>query len=540
MLRCSDAIVKLLEDAGVKYVFGHPGEHVLSLYDSLRTSTIKHVLVRHEQGAAHAADGYARASNKLSVCISTGGPGALNLVMGVATAYKDSIPLIVITGDIARDQQGADVFQEIDLNDVFKPVTRYSSNPSTAKEAILTFKKNILLCKKEPMGPIHININKDVLEEKIEEDLVLKKVEYSPLRDYAQIEEAINLLESANKPLVVAGAGILWGKADVKFREFIEKQEVPFATTYHARGVISEDHPLCLGMIGMRGTPTANYAGENCDIILSLGCKLSERTIAGFGTAPIIQVNINKKTLKGDLNLLMDVREFLEKINSVKICPSKDWIITLRKHSRKFPPPYDKPPNCRDPLKPHEVIGEIFSLAPDSIIVNDAGSHTTWVTLYRKVLESNSLIFSGAFGPMGYGIPASIGVSFARPGKKVILIIGDGGFQMTLQELGTIMEEELPIVICILNNRSLGIIRQWQELKYKKSYGVHLKNPDFVKLAKSYNINARRIERAEEIKDIILEALKIDKPFLIEIKVEEEDIPLPKVSMIDEYSLNDP
>ncbi|MBC7119666.1 MAG: thiamine pyrophosphate-binding protein [Methanobacteriaceae archaeon] len=378
------------------------------------------------------------------------------------------------------------------------------------------------------MGPIHININKDIFQEEIGEDILLEGVEYSPMRDYTNMGEAISLLESSKRPLIVAGAGVLWGRAADDLRELIETHSIPVATTYPARGVIGEDHPLCLGMIGTRGTPAANYAGRNCDLIIALGCRISERTMAGFGDSPIVHVNIDKKTLKGDVNLQMDVKEFIRRIK-FRLAPPTTWVRELEEYSMVNPPAYDRPPLLEDyPLKPSQVIPRIFELAPDAIIVNDAGSHTTWVTLYRRVLESRSLIYSGAFGPMGYGLPASIGVSLARPDKKIILITGDGGFQMTMQELGTIMERKLPIIIFVLNNSSLGIVRQWQEMEYGESYQVRLKNPDFVKLASSYNIKAVRIEEPEKLNSILPGILRMNEPVLVEIRVEEEDIPLPR------------
>ncbi|MDD3454339.1 MAG: thiamine pyrophosphate-binding protein [Methanobacteriales archaeon] len=368
-MKCSDAIVKLLEDAGIKYVFGHPGEHVLPLYDSLRTSRIEHVLLRHEQGVVHAADGYARASGGIGVCISTGGPGALNLVMGVATAYKDSIPLIVITGDIPRAQIGLNVFQEVELEKVFKPITRYTFKPENGEEAISALKRALLYSRMEPMGPIHININKDIFQEEVGESIISGGVEYSPTRDYTNMGEAISLLESSRRPLIVAGAGVLWARAEDDLRELIEAHDIPVATTYPARGVIGEDHPLCLGMIGTRGTPTANYAGRNCDLIIALGCRISERTITGFGDSPIIHVNIDKKTLKGDVNLQMDVKEFIKRIKS-RLSFSTSWVRELNEYSVDNPPAYDCPPLLEDyPLKPSQVIPRIFELAPDAIIV---------------------------------------------------------------------------------------------------------------------------------------------------------------------------
>jgi len=281
-----------------------------------------------------------------------------------------------------------------------------------------------------------------------------------------------------------------------------------------------------MGLLGLRGTKAANFAGRNSDLVLALGCRLSERTLKGLGDVPIIQVNLDEKVLNGNVNIQADVKKFLEKIRKTPPKNTDKWLEELSKH----PKTHKIRTNFKGtPLKPQRAIKEILEGKDDSILVNDAGSHTTWVNLLIKALEPSSLIFSGGLGPMGYGIPASVGVSLARPDKKVVVVVGDGGFQMTLQELATITELDLPIVICLINNRSLGIIRQWQELYYGAPFQVELDNPDFVKLANAYHIQAKRVDSPGDILPAVRDALKLNKPVLIEVIVDEnEDIPLPE------------
>ena len=296
-------------------------------------------------------------------------------------------------------------------------------------------------------------------------------------------------------------------------------------TTYPARGVLNEDHPLSLGLIGLRGTDAANFAGENSDLILALGCRLSERTRIGLGNGPVIQVNMDESVLRADVNIRGDVKKFLEKIKETTSENTDEWLNELQNHDKNHEVFTDFE---ETPVKPQRAIKEILDGMNDSVLVNDAGSHTTWVNLLMKVKEPSSLIFSGGFGPMGYGIPAAVGVGLARPSKHVVVVVGDGGFQMNSQELATIAAMDLPITICLLNNRSLGIIRQWQELYYNGSFQVELDNPDFVKLANAYHIKAMRTDSPGDVLVAVQEAVKLNKPVLIEIIVNEnEDIPLP-------------
>jgi acetolactate synthase I/II/III large subunit len=546
-IKLADALVKLLEKEEIEFIFGYPGEQILPFYQALQKSSIKHILMRHEQGAAHAADGYARASSKLGVCVATAGPGALNMVMGVATAYKDSVPLLVITGDVSSQFKGENVFQDVDINAVFSPITLQSHLVKDPEDGIILILKALSALKMGKTGPIHLNFPKDILQEDIDPAILEREVDLKPETDGINLEiDGINsetnginsetgenelkhvkkLVESSRKPMILAGAGVIWAHATQDLQNFAEKHKIPVVTTYPARGVLSEDHPLSLGLIGLRGTEAANFAGENSDLILALGCRLSERTRVGLGKGPVIQVNMDESVLRANVNIKGDVKEFLEKINKTTPENTDKWLKELQNYDKDHEVFTDFE---EIPIKPQRAIREILEGMDDSILVNDAGSHTTWVNLLMKAREPFALIFSGGFGPMGYGIPAAVGVSLARPSKHVVVVVGDGGFQMNSQELATIAVMDLPIAICLLNNRSLGIIKQWQELYYNGSFQVELDNPDFVKLANAYHIKAMRADSPGDVLAAVQDAVKLNKPVLIEIIVDEnEDIPLPR------------
>jgi len=527
-IRCADALLKILEKNNVKYIFGHPGEQILPFYDALRTSSIKHVLMRHEQGAAHAADGYARVSSNFGVCVATAGPGALNLVMGVATAFKDSVPMIVITGDVSRDFKGKNVFQDVDVNGVFNPITLESFQIESAEDGIKKLKHAVQLIKHGKTGPVHLNFPKDVLEEMLFEIPSINE-EYSSGSSLNGVEDAVNSIENSKRLLILAGGGVIWARAVDELRDFAEKNSIPVATTYSARGVLPENHPLCLGMIGLRGTTAANFAGRNCDLLIAIGCRFSERTKIGIGKTEIIHVNIDQDVLEGSIKIQGDAGDFLSEIKDTKIKNTKKWLNELESHSKH----YDIKTNYNDiPVKPQRAIKEILDASGDATTVGDAGTHTTWVNLLKKVTRPSELIFSGGFGPMGYGLPAAIGASLANSKKSVVLVTGDGGFQMTEQELAVIAQEKMKILICIINNSSLGIIKQWQDMNYRKRYEVELENPDFVKLADAYGIKGERVTAPHEVYSAVKNALNLKEPYLIDIIVDkEEGIILPEISL---------
>ena len=529
-LRCADALVKILEFNNVKFIFGHPGEQILPFYDAMRQSQLKHILMRHEQGAAHAADGYSRASADVGVCTATGGPGAMNLVMGIATAYKDSVPIIVITGDIPTDKKGKNEFQEIDICSVFKPITIESFDIKTPEQGILALISAFKTIKYHKKGPIHLNFPKDVLESCVDASIVgsLKNEEYKHKIDCDTLKNVFKLLENSKKPLILAGAGAVWSHASDTLLKFAENHNIPVATTYPGRGIISEENKLSVGMIGIRSTDASKYAGKNCDLILGLGCRFSERTKVGIGDCKIIHVNIDEGVLEGDIKIQSDIKEFLGLIMDVKVKTDKMWLLKVQELSNKYHINTDYPDV---PIKPQRAIKEILDASDDSIIVNDAGTHTTWVTLLISVKTPSSLLFSGGFGPMGYGVPGAIGAAFANPDKNIVAIVGDGDFQMTSQELATINEYDLPILMCIINNSSLSIIKQWQNRYYGKCYQVELKNPDFIKLSDAYHIPAMKVDSPGQVSSVIYKALSFKKPYLIEIIVDKnEEIPLPEVS----------
>lgn len=599
-MNTAEVLIKLLEEDGVKHIFGHPGEQILPFYNALKGSSIEHILTRHEQGAVHSADAYARSSANYGLCISTAGPGAMNLVMGVATAFKDSVPLLVITGDNDYSKKDEDIFQNSPINDVYENITIKSFHPSSAKLSIFNLIESLIILHKKPKGPVHINLSKDILLEDIDlslENIKLKDIvdsfdynifsnidlnldcfdegvsgigdfydllaifdkyfiyhdgeliynggAYGNSNDFSKnalkdvgnnINLAIEKVKLSEKPLVIAGNGIVWGKAIEKLSAFLTKTQFPIATTFHSKGIISEYDKLNLGIVGLRGTSLANYAYKSSDCILVLGAKLSERTIAACDLETvkdkIIHVNIDGDCLKGNINLSMDVSEFLNFLSSeledYKV--DSEWIdeIYFNYEELVIDGIEDVEENF-NPLRPPYVINKIIDAFEGSYFLSDAGTHTTWTTLLSKNDKFGKLLFSGGFGPMGYGLGGSIGVAIAHPDNQVVVICGDGDIQMLIQELATVKEYDLNISIFIINNSQLGIIRQWEETIYNiEKYQVDLINPDFVKLANAYGIDSMKVESKEDLESAIDKSLNSNKAFLVDVFVCEENIPLPK------------
>lgn len=566
-MNTAECIVKILENSGVKHIFGHPGEQIIPFYGALNNSKIDHVLMRHEQGAVHAADAYSRVSGNFGVCISTAGPGALNMVMGVGVAFKDSIPLLVITGDNSLNHENDDEFQDIDIEAIFKPITIKTFNPKNGRSAINNIKKAVKILNNESRGPIHINFPKNVLLDKSIDDndcnLDLSSDYYlfSDYRvasdlsydycDYNKIDEALLEIKKSRRPLIVAGAGIFWADSIEELKKFSEINKIPIAHTYHSKGLIN-DYGLELGLVGIRGSKMANFAFKNADLIIFLGSKISERTThinSNFdfknAKTKVISVNIDQNVLFGDIKIHANVKKVLNHFNHSKIVnnsskssfnnlSNNSWVADIFQNNEKIH--IDGLESKEIPLKPQvaiKLIMEYFNDLDnldnfkDYILVNDAGSHTTWVNLISEIYNKR-IIFSGAMAPMGYGLPAACGASISKPNNKVILINGDGGFQMNVQELATISSNKLPILIIVLNNSQLGVIRQWETI-YNEDlrYSVDLENPDFLKLANAYGIEAESVNSIEELISAI-KNLKLDKPYLLEVLIAEEDIPLVK------------
>ena len=510
-MNVSDNLVKILESEGISEVFGIPGEQIMPLYKALSTSSIKHILTRHEQAAAHAADGYARSSGKIGVCISTASPGALNFTMALATAFKDNVPILVITGDNELKYRNTDYFQTLPQVEIFKNITQASYNPLNGTEAMYVLKAAIFELKNNPKGPIHINLSKDVLLSEEFQDIDLC---YLCEDDLSNISKAQKLIDSSKKPLFILGAGAISEKTSIE--SISRRFNIPVTTTFHAKGIISEDDDLNLGLVGIRSTPRAKYAFENADCIIALGIKASERTLPELPDN-LIHVNINKDVLVGDCPIHGKVSDFLDQIEF----RDADWLDEILEIDNGI-----AIEGVDDDLSPQAAIKRILDKFSNNIIVSDAGSHTTWTTLLKKSLKPRQLLFSGGIAPMGYGLPAAIGANVATD-EKVIVINGDGDFQMNLQELATIKENNLDVIVFILNNSEFGIIRQWQESFYDmKPYQVKLANPDFVKLSSSYSIDAVRVDNLADL-EYLLES-DLAGPLVVEVVVRSEDIPLPQ------------
>ena len=524
----AEYLVKLLEDYGVDYVFGYPGEQVLPIYEALRKSGIKHVLTRHEQAAIHAADSYARISGKYGVCLATAGPGAMNLVMGVGACFKDSVPVLVLTGDVSTSIKGNNTFQDLPLNEIFKPICFKSYNAYSPEKLENSINEAFMYFADGVSGPVHINIPKDVQSKpmNVSHKVIHTKNIKSPRE--SDIEDTIKRIESSEKPLIIAGYGIIYADAMKEFDEFVEKTGIPVTTTWNARGIIPENDKRNLGLVGNRGNTRANYASEYADLIIALGSRLSERTTSHINTTNIIQVNTNKEHDYGATFYYNNVKEFLEEINKKEL-KAKDNKWKTRIQSKEEKNEYT--PEKTEKLHPDTVVQNILKQCDENTtIVIDAGTIPTYFTMDTIVEKPGKILFSGGLGPMGYSIPAAIGATYARPDDVIIAATGDGAVQMTIEELAVLNTYKLPIIVIIFNNNLLGIIKQWQDMANIPKYQVDLENPDFIKLAEAYNIEADNITSIEELNEKLEKAMKEKKPHLFNIEVADVPIPLPNVS----------
>ena len=507
----AERLVEILEENGITHIFGIPGEQIMPMYKALSKSGIKHILTRHEQAAAHAADAFTRTSENIGVCITTAGPGALNLVMGVASAFKDNIPMLILTGDNDVDVRDKNGFQSFPLRDIFENVTCENYSPLNGSEAVYALKAALYGLKNNPKGPIHINLSRNVL---LSEDFLDVDLCYLCESDLSSLDEAQEFILKSKKPLFVLGAGAISQAQNIK--TIAELYQIPVSTTYNGRGAISEDDPINLGLIGIRATPRSKKAMEESDCIIALGSIASERTFPNLDEDKFVHVNINKDVLKGKYQIQGDVGEVITTLEFNKV----DWLDELLAIDNDV-----KVKGVDDELKPQAAIKRIYESFDDTIIAADAGSHTTFSTLLFKAKSPNQFLFPAATAPMGYGLPAGIGASIAT-GQKVIVVNGDGDFQMNLQELATLKENNLDVIVFILNNSEYGIIRQWQEDFYDMdAYQTDLINPDFLKLASSYGIDAVQIDTLKDLEFLLKKDLK--GPLIVEIKVNKENIPLP-------------
>jgi acetolactate synthase-1/2/3 large subunit len=518
---------------------------VLPLYDTFpQYPALRHILVRHEQGAAHAADGYARATGKIGVCLATSGPGATNLVTGIANAHLDSVPVIAITGQVARPFIGKDAFQEVDITGITLPITKHNYLVLDAKDLASVVKEAFYLAKAGRPGPILIDIPKDVFIEQAE-FVYPEKVElpgYKPvLKGHpAQIKKAAEMINRASKkPLIIAGRGVLISEACEELKQLAEKAQIPVVTTLLGIGCFPESHALSYGMLGMHGMVYANFAVDAADLIVAVGMRFDDRAtskVAGFApNARIVHIDVDPaeigKNVRVDVPIVGDIKQVLKPlIKLIEPAFHTDWVKQLDDWRKDHPMVSNRIKNART-LLPQFVVRKIYEVTKgNAIIVTGVGQNQMWSAQHYWYDRPNSFISSGGLGTMGFELPAALGAKIGRPEETVWCIAGDGGFQMTMHELATIVQEKAAVKIAILNNGFLGMVRQWQELFYEKRYvGTPISCPDFIKLAEAYCIPALRVKRKSETVPAIEKAMETEGPFLIEFVVEPEENVYPMV-----------
>jgi len=529
---------EMLEREGVEVVFGLPGGAIIDTYHCLQDYNIRHVLVRHEQGAAHAADGYARASGRVGVAMATSGPGATNLVTGIATAMLDSSPLVCITGQVATSLIGSDAFQEADVTGITLPITKHNYLVTDVEDLAQTIGEAFHIARSGRPGPVLIDLPKDVQQAKTEfvppkSDLALPGYRLEHRVDGEQIRRAAEMLNSAQRPVVLAGHGILMSGTTGVLRELVENMGAPVALTLLGQGAFPASHPLCLGMMGMHGEAFANRAVQEADLLLALGMRFDDRVTGSLARYAPLARKIHVDTDAAELNKIVpadvaiqgDLGQVLtELLPAVEQTRHPEWLEQIdgwRGESRARDI-LNQPQNGR--LVAPRVIETLWEETEgDALVVTDVGQHQMWTALYYGLDSPNSLITSGGLGTMGFALPAAIGAQIAQPEREVWAVVGDGGFQMTVQELGTLVQEGLPVKIALMNNGCLGMVRQWQEMFYDQRYeATSLLNPDFVRLAGAYGIPAVRVKEPKDTTGAIAAARRQSGPTLIEFEVARE------------------
>lgn len=535
------ALIECLYREGVDTIFGYPGGVLLPIYDELYDADLRHILVRHEQSAAHAADGYARATGKVGVCLATSGPGATNLVTGIATAYMDSVPMVAITGQVPSSMLGNDAFQEADITGITLPITKHNYLVRDVNDLPRIVKEAFHIASTGRPGPVLIDLPKDITTQEFE-FYYPNKVElrgYKPTYkgNILQIKRAASEISKAKRPVIYVGGGVISSDASKELFEFAEKIKAPVTTTLTGMGAFPAEHPLFLGMLGMHGTKYANYAVQESDMIITVGARFDDRVtgkIESFApNAKVVHVDIDpaeiSKNVIVDIPIVGDAKWVLGSLlKYVNECDTQDWLVKIAQWKKEFPLHYIP---REDVIKPQYVIEQINEACPDAVIVTDVGQHQMWSAQYFKFKNPRTFLSSGGLGTMGYGYPAAIGAKMAVPDKTVFAISGDGSFQMSSQEIATAVENDIPVIVAILNNGFLGMVRQWQDLFFDKRYSyTNIKcSVDFVKLAEAYGALGLRAEKPSEVRPVIDEAIASGRPTIIDFIVEREENVSPMV-----------
>ena len=549
MIKGARILLECLSRLGIKEIFGYPGGAVIPIYDELYSfKDIKHYFARHEQGAVHEADGYARSTGKVGVCLATSGPGATNLVTGIMTAHMDSIPLLAITGQVTSTLLGKDAFQESDIVGITVPITKNNYLVQDIRELPRILKEAYYIASTGRPGPVLVDIPRDIQLEEIPYDEFKKLYEqefelegYNPVYEghKGQIKTAIKMIKDSKKPLIIAGAGILKGHAYDELKEFVDKTNIPVAMTLLGLGSFPANHELALGMIGMHGTTYANYAANEADLVIAAGMRFDDRVTGNpqkfLPNAKIIHIDIDPaeigKNKLIDVPIVGDLKNVLAELNQkVPKLSHNKWLDEVAKLKKKYSLTFRK--TEEDVLIPQEILFEINKLTKGEVIVaTDVGQHQMWSAQFIKFNNPYSILTSGGAGTMGFGLPAAIGAQVANPDKKVLAIVGDGGFQMTFQELMMVKEYKLPVKIFIINNSYLGMVRQWQELFNDRRYSsVDLSyNPDFIKIGEAYGIKSIQLKTKKDLKKHLKKILESDEAVLVECIVEKEENVYPMI-----------
>ena len=544
----AEAVIKCLLEEGVDLAYGYPGGAIMPVYDELYKykDDLHHVLTRHEQGATHAAQGFARVTGKPGIVFATSGPGATNLVTGIADAQIDSTPMVCITGQVASHLLGSDAFQETDIIGISTPVTKWNYQITKASEIPAVIAKAFYIAKSGRPGPVLIDITKDAQFEEF--DFSYKKCEKIrsyravPKLNIEKVKEAAELINSSKKPFIVWGQGVLIGEAEQEFKNFIEKTDIPSASTALGLSAIETKHPLNVGMVGMHGNYAPNVLTNSCDLLIAIGMRFDDRVTGNLATyakqAKIIHFDIDPaeidKNVKTDVAVLGDVKETLAEIMQyVSKTEHKEWMQEFQKlyeveHKAVI---NDQLNPTKEGLTMGEVLGGINKETKgEAVIVSDVGQHQMFACRYADFIKTRSSVTSGGLGTMGFALPASIGAKMGAPNREVVAIIGDGGFQMTIQELGTILQTKAAVKVVVLNNSFLGMVRQWQELFFDRRYAsTVMTNPNFVKIAEGYGIEANRVEKREDLDDAIKTMVASKESYFLEVMIEQEDNVFPMI-----------
>ena len=544
----AEAVIKCLLHEGVDLIYGYPGGAIMPVYDELYKyqDKLNHILTRHEQGATHAAQGYARTSGKVGVAIATSGPGATNLVTGIADAQIDSTPIVCITGQVSSKLLGSDAFQETDIIGISTPVTKWNYQITRAEEIPEIFAKAFYIAKTGRPGPVLIDITKDAQFN----DLIFNYKKCDGIRSYvpkpkldlSQIKEAAKIINEAKKPFIVYGQGVILGNAEKELRSFIEKTGIPSAWTILGLSAMPTEHPLNVGMVGMHGNYGPNVLTNECDVLIAIGMRFDDRVTGDLNTyakqAKIIHLEIDpaeiNKNVYAHYPILGDCKESLKiLISKVSKNNHDEWLVSFEKKMKIEIDAVIK--NDTKPVKKGLTMGEVIVsinkyTKGDAVIVTDVGQHQMVACRYAKFVRSKSNITSGGLGTMGFALPAAIGAKMGAPNREVVAVIGDGGYQMTIQELGTIFQTGVAVKIVVLNNDYLGMVRQWQQLFFDKRYAsTEMINPDFVTISKGYNIEAERVNQRENLNNAVEKMILSKKPYFLEVCVEKEDNVFPMI-----------